>query len=46
MWFTLAAAQGREKAQKACDIATKRITPDQIAEAQRLGCEWVAEHQW
>jgi TPR repeat protein len=44
-WFSLAAAQDDEEAQEALDIVAKRMTPDQIAEAQRLGCEWMAKHQ-
>jgi len=45
MWFTLAAAQGHENAHKAHDIVAKRMTPDQIAEAQRMAREWTAKHQ-
>ena len=45
MWLTLAAAQGHEKAQKSREIAAKRMTPDQIAEAQRMAREWMEKHQ-
>ena len=39
---TLAAAQGFEEAQKVHDIVASKMTPDQIAEAQRLSREWLA----
>jgi uncharacterized protein len=39
-WFNLAASQGHEEAIKGREIATTRMTPDQIAEAQRLAREW------
>ncbi len=38
MWASLAAAQGLE-------IMEKEMTPEQIAEAQRLAREWLAIHQ-
>ena len=36
MWFNLAAAQGDKEAQASRDRLARRITPDQIAEAQRV----------
>ncbi len=45
MWFTFAAAQEYENAQEKRDFVAKRMTPDQIAEAQRLAREWMAKHQ-
>ncbi len=45
MWFNLAAAQGHEKAKKNRDIVASTMTPDQIAEAERMAREWMAEHQ-
>ena len=45
MWFTLAAVQSNEKAQKGRDLATRLMTPDQIAVAQRLAGEWMAKNQ-
>jgi len=39
---TLAAAQGFEEAQKVHDIVASKMTPDQIAEAQRFAREWLA----
>jgi len=43
MWLSLAAAQGIENARKARDILAARMTPAQIAEAQRLAREWMAK---
>ena len=40
MWFNLSAAQGNEKARKDRDNVAKVMTPDQLAEAQRLAREW------
>jgi len=40
MWFNLAAAQGHRLAQDAREGLAKRMTPAQIAEAQRLATEW------
>ena len=45
LWFNLAAAQGGESARENRDIAAKRMTPDQFAEAQRMAREWMAKHQ-
>ena len=48
MWPNLAAAQSsgadRERLVKARDAAAESITPDQLAEAQRLAREWDAAH--
>lgn len=40
MWFNLAAAQGNQLAGKNRDIVSRRMNPEQIAEAQRLTREW------
>ena len=45
MWLNLAAAAGYETASKIRDIAASKMTPDQIAEAQRMVREWMAKHQ-
>ncbi len=45
MWITLAAAQGAEEAQINKDLAASKMTPAQIAEAQRMAREWMAKHQ-
>ena len=41
MWFNLSAAQGMSLAPKNRDIVAKRMTPAQIAEAQKLAREWL-----
>ncbi len=40
MWFNLAAAQGNELGRENRDIVAERMTPAQVAEAQRLAREW------
>lgn len=40
MWFNLAGAQGDKDAVSNRDYAATLMTPDQIAEAQRLAREW------
>jgi hypothetical protein len=45
MWFNLAAAQGGKDATERRDKVTKSMTPDQIAEAQKLSREWAEQHQ-
>ena len=45
MWYNIADALGDEDGQKGRDIAANFMTPDQIAEAQRLAWEWMAKHQ-
>jgi hypothetical protein len=47
-WFSLSAAQGDEDAAKNRDLIERRMTPAQIAEAQKLLREWKPkppEHQ-
>jgi TPR repeat protein len=44
MWFNLTAAQGEEYAQNDKDIIERRMTREQIAEAQRLSTEWLEAH--
>ncbi len=39
-WFTLAEAQGGDNARKNSKIIARKMTPAQIAEAQRLVREW------
>ncbi len=43
MWETLAAAQGNENAAKGLEILEKKMSPAQLAEAQRLAGEWTAK---
>ncbi len=40
MWFNLAAAKGYPFARDRRDYLAQYMTPDQIAEAQRLAREW------
>ncbi len=40
MWLSLAAAQGDKRAPKRRDRLAKKMTPAQVAEAQRLAREW------
>jgi uncharacterized protein len=40
MWFDLSAAQGDRAAASNRDAAARRMTPAQIAEAQKLAREW------
>jgi uncharacterized protein len=40
MWFNLSAAQGEQDAAKSRDAVELRMTPAQIAEAQKLSREW------
>ena len=40
MWWSIAAAQGYKNAIKDRDYVAERMTPDQIAEAQKLVREW------
>jgi hypothetical protein len=40
MWFNLAAAQGENNAAESRDRMAQRMTPAQIAEAQKLAREW------
>ena len=42
MWLSLAAAQGNRAAGKNRDMMAKRMTPAQLAEAQRLALDWRA----
>ncbi len=39
-WYTLAAAKGLKEAVKMRDLLEKRMTPAQLAEAQRMAREW------
>jgi TPR repeat protein len=45
MWFELAAAQGEPNAQKALGWTTQRMSPGQIAEAQKSARAWRSTHQ-
>jgi len=43
MWASLAAAQGDEDAVEGLEILGKKMSPDQIAQAQRLAGEWTSK---
>ncbi len=45
MWYSLSAANGGKDGPKARDIVAKRMTPAQIAEAQKMTVEWMAKHK-
>jgi TPR repeat protein len=45
MWLNLAAAQGNHGGRLLRDKAVKKMTPDQLTEAQHLATEWLAQHQ-
>jgi hypothetical protein len=40
MWFNLAAAGSDEKGRANRDLAAEKMTPAQVAEAQRLAANW------
>jgi TPR repeat protein len=40
MWFSLSAAQGNQRAVKTLEMAERKMTPAQIAEAQKLTRDW------
>jgi hypothetical protein len=44
-WFSIANVAGLERAIVNRDIMTKLMTSDQIAEAQDLKRDWMAQHQ-
>jgi hypothetical protein len=41
MWFNLAAAKGATDAGFNRDVIEKRMSPEQIGEAQKLSREWM-----
>ncbi len=40
MWRNISAASGHEKAKKSKEIVSRKMTQEQIAEAQKLSREW------
>ncbi len=44
MWLNLVAAAGSEGALTLRDSVLENMTPEQIAEAQKLSSEWVEKH--
>ena len=43
MWWTLSAEQGFKLAKESLETGEKKVTPAQLAEAQRLAREWKAK---
>ena len=43
MWLSLSAAAGVQDAQRALDLVARQMTPQQIAEAKEVVCEWEAK---
>lgn len=46
MWLNLAALKGNEVAKSSRDSVAQRMTPAQIAEAERLAREWKGDADW
>jgi TPR repeat protein len=44
MWFNIAGANGDATGINNRDIVAEKMTPDQIAEAQKLAREWIEKH--
>ena len=44
MWFSIAAAKGNKTAVKERDFLAMRMTPAQVAEAEKLAWEWWVKH--
>lgn len=45
LWFNLSAIDGNSDSQSARDNVAKQMSPDQLAEAQRLAREWLEKQQ-
>ena len=43
MWFNIASSRGHEKARKQLDKLTQSMIPEQVAQAQGMAREWVAQ---
>ena len=44
MWWNLARAQGDENASKNMKLLVRKMTKEQIAEAEKMASEWQAKH--
>jgi hypothetical protein len=44
MWYNIAGVAGESAAVSYRDFVAQGMTPDQVAEAQRLAREWIGEH--
>ena len=45
MWISIAATNGYDRFIKRVENVEKKMSPEQIAKAQRLAREWMEEHQ-
>ena len=45
MWFNISATNGDKDVEKSRDIVEKKMTPQQIADAQKLSREWLEKHK-
>ena len=45
MWTNIAVANGEPEAENLRDEVARRLTPDQIAKAERMAQEWMAQHK-
>ena len=45
MWTNIAVANGDLAAEKSRDEVARRMTPDQIVDAERMAQEWMAQHK-
>ena len=45
MWFNISATNGDKDVEKSRDIVEKKMTPQQIADAQKLSREWLEKHR-
>jgi len=44
MWLDLSAAQNQENAIELRDQVAQSMTPDQIAQAQKMATQWAQQH--
>ncbi len=44
MWFNIAASQGHDKARRHLERLTRKLSSDQIADAQKMARKWVHKH--
>ena len=44
-WFNVGSANGSDQGSKSRDIIAKEMTPEQVAEAQKLSKVWFEEYQ-
>ena len=44
MWFNIASSRGHDKAHKLLEKVTRRMSAEQVAEAQKEARQWVTRH--